>query len=98
MTDHHRQAAFYNTCVTRAKVPENPSRRRSVSRCEEIEAKRVIAENECMGLHHEDELRCGESDKTVDEALENDKSAFNMADFYESIPGKILITNKLSLS
>lgn len=90
MTDPHRQAAFYNTCVTRAKIHERAFRRPPISRYEENqEAKLLSAENVCMGLQQDDELRCEESSKSDSDAIENDKSVFNMSDFYQSIPGKI---------
>lgn len=94
MSDNHRQAAFYNTCVTRPNVHDNPTtrcrRRRPVSQCAENEAKRLSVERLCMGFPQDDELlKCGDGESEVSEdALDNEKCVFNMADFYDSIPGK----------
>lgn len=91
MSDHHRQAAFYNTCVTRANVQKQHHRRPTT--CEVTESTRLPTDESGCPILQQDEIRCGESEAS--DAIDTEKCVFNMADFYESIPGndflKVLI-------
>lgn len=84
MTDNHRAAAFYNTCVRRPVVQE--VHRRHVTRFESESFSSKVERQSQMDRITGDDLMC-ESVHSND-VIASEKSVFNMADFYESIPGK----------